>query len=372
MNDKRIEAYLRKSTRVLWGRKREEVHEELSVHIQGRVTAHLIGGLSESDAIEKTLTELGHPTNVSAGMARLYTLPVVAGSGMVLAMCCAVVVVLLSGSTAQTLQVTNIFPADECENVKTTNEEFTGCMVSEVWIDTKALEPALGPQGVNVSKEYNMTVLEFPSGKTFPLSSNFGYAEIEGKQVSPRSGYIRFGDFIQGLNSRQDASVVVKGWEKPELQVDSISISMVNGETPLSGADFYPAFLQNYIWTINSTDTTSSWATFDPQGEEDKERFRTAQLNIGGKEGEVYGIIATKKPTNLYFSDTSDLLTFSYYLDAAPADTNGRVIFQVPTEEFTFSDQLNEFGTAIVIGLSGEIPKGGMYEVIPPDQIKLE
>ena len=116
MNDKRIEHYLRKSTRGLWGRKREEVREELSAHIFGRVNAHLIGGLSESEAVEKTLTELGHPTNVNAGMARLYTLPIVAGSGMMLAMCCALVVVLLSGSTAQTLQMTDVFPADECLN----------------------------------------------------------------------------------------------------------------------------------------------------------------------------------------------------------------------------------------------------------------
>jgi biotin synthase-related radical SAM superfamily protein len=85
MNNKRIEGYLKKSTRGLWGRKCAEVREELSVHIEGRVNAHLIAGLSESEAVEKTLVELGRPANVSNGMARVYTLPTMASSGVMFA-----------------------------------------------------------------------------------------------------------------------------------------------------------------------------------------------------------------------------------------------------------------------------------------------
>ncbi|MGL4610891.1 MAG: permease prefix domain 1-containing protein [Trueperaceae bacterium] len=59
MNDKRIETYLRKSTRGVWGQKKADVREEFFSHIEGRVHGHLVAGLSESDAIEKTMTELG-------------------------------------------------------------------------------------------------------------------------------------------------------------------------------------------------------------------------------------------------------------------------------------------------------------------------
>lgn len=60
--------YLRRATRGLRGRKRREVQEELEAHLCERVTAHQIGGLTEVEAVERALTELGSPQEVSVGM----------------------------------------------------------------------------------------------------------------------------------------------------------------------------------------------------------------------------------------------------------------------------------------------------------------
>jgi hypothetical protein len=372
MTDKRIETYLRKSTRGLWGRRRADVREELSSHIEGRVHAHLVGGLCESDAVEKTLTELGQPTHVSMGMARLYTLPVVAGSGLMLAMCCALVVVLLSGSTAQTLQMFDVFPADEC--FATANQEnWTSlCESQTLWVNVDELQRALEPQGIRLTNQYSLPVLEFADGKTFPVTDTTGTIELDGKMINTKPGYINVQDLIQGLNSRDDASVQLSGWDAPTIKVNNVFIEMTNSETPISGLDFYLPYLWNYTWKANSTNTVASWVNFDYRAEQDASKFRTVQLNIGGTEGEVYGIITTRKPTDIYFGNTTDLVTFIHYADAAPADANGRITVHIPVEAFSFSDKISELDTAVVIRLSGELPKRQEYVSVPPDQITLE
>jgi hypothetical protein len=111
------ERYLRQATRGLWGRKRLEVREELSAHLCERIKAHHLGDLSESDAIEKALAELGAPQHVSVGMAQLYTLPAVMGSSLALLALCLVVVALWPRGVAQTLTGTSYFPSLECEKI---------------------------------------------------------------------------------------------------------------------------------------------------------------------------------------------------------------------------------------------------------------
>jgi hypothetical protein len=112
-----VETYLRQATRGLWGQKRREVREELAVHLSERTTAHRIAGLSEREAEERALRELGAPQMVSTGMAQIYTLPTVMGSSLALLALCLVVVALWPRGVAQTLTGTSYFPSLECEKI---------------------------------------------------------------------------------------------------------------------------------------------------------------------------------------------------------------------------------------------------------------
>lgn len=142
------EAYLRRATRGLWGRRRREVREELEAHLYERVMAHRIAGLSEVDATEKALAELGRPQEVSVGMARLYTLPTVMGSGAALAVVCISVAALLSSSVAQPLSASFFWPSPECVAA---SEQTPGgaspqdCFIYDgsLWLDAQALEQTL-------------------------------------------------------------------------------------------------------------------------------------------------------------------------------------------------------------------------------------
>ena len=104
---KEVEQYLKSATRGLWGRKRQEVREELEAHIQERVVAYRIAGLDEEDATERTLRELGHPREVSAGMAKIYTLPTLFETSLLAAAACVLAASLSSSSLAQS--VTGLF-----------------------------------------------------------------------------------------------------------------------------------------------------------------------------------------------------------------------------------------------------------------------
>ncbi|MBX3142521.1 MAG: ABC transporter permease [Trueperaceae bacterium] len=82
MNDprRRIGHYLAAATKGLWGRERAVVKEELEAHIEARVAAHLLAGMTEEAAVEATLAELGASKSVGSDMARVYAPQVVMGA----------------------------------------------------------------------------------------------------------------------------------------------------------------------------------------------------------------------------------------------------------------------------------------------------
>lgn len=387
MTDNRIEGYLRKSTRGLWGKKRAEVREELSSHIQGRVHAHLVGGLCESDAIEKTLIELGHPSNVNAGMARLYTLPVVAGSGLMLAMCSALVVVLLSGSTAQTLKISNIFPTDTCLESKDSTLPYY-CAVGG-WTDIESLKAALEPQGVvfnTVNKSlFKGWSLTFPGGIGLPLmlksnseSEWFFDGEDKGDEITlrPNADYIHIRDFIGQLPTT-GITMSIEGWDKPILHIGDVALEIDllsnKNDTNYGGKGFYMEALNWGLATsgIPLFETYQNWATLDTVKTESK-RFRVAD-----KSGTVYGIAATVDGSGDSSVEPERVdSTYTVYTDIGRVDENGFVTLNVPTNKsLTFvsrSPDLNKTGLAMLVRLSGDLGTSGTYVAISPDQITLE
>lgn len=77
--DRRIRRYLASATRGLLGRERDELREELAVHVRSRFNSLRRSGLGASEAIEQVLNELGEPDLVNSGMSRLYNVPLAIG-----------------------------------------------------------------------------------------------------------------------------------------------------------------------------------------------------------------------------------------------------------------------------------------------------
>ena len=71
----RLETYLRRAARGLWGRQRQEVMRELRGSIEARIWALEHQGLGTDEALEAALRELGDARHVSAGLNRVHILP---------------------------------------------------------------------------------------------------------------------------------------------------------------------------------------------------------------------------------------------------------------------------------------------------------
>ena len=72
---KELERYLQKATQGLWGKKRQEVWQELEGNLNIRIQELQVQGVSQEKAVRQALAEIGEPREVSVGMHRIYTLP---------------------------------------------------------------------------------------------------------------------------------------------------------------------------------------------------------------------------------------------------------------------------------------------------------
>ena len=205
MND--IDKYLRRATRGLWGRRKRGVREELATHIEGRVTAHRIGGLDEETAVQQTLNELGKPTQVSSGMMTLHTIPSLMGLGALLATALVLSVTLISGSVAQSVPGTFYWPLETCisaiqDGRLSSNpiqdyidqRQVDNCFSADnsLWLNFDTLRPIFEETGIKVNRGTSVVGLYFPSGEgvAFPFGNpNVSVMGDDNKPIPLEQGY---------------------------------------------------------------------------------------------------------------------------------------------------------------------------------------
>ena len=230
-----VERYLERATWGLWGRKRREVREELESHLFERITAHRIAGVSEEDAIERVLRELGEPEEVSAGMMKLYTAPWMAGSGVLLAAICTLAVITFSDSLAQSLPVDYRWPAEVCleASAQALPEK---CRTDVPWLGVAELRENLEPLGVSVREEEDTVTLSFPDAQPVELSSlDFNPADYgsspETLNIMLRSeqlqrGYYPLFEIVNAVANQADVPVKLSGWDNPRLRVGETTFQL--------------------------------------------------------------------------------------------------------------------------------------------------
>ena len=169
------ETYLNRATRGLWGRKRREVREELEAHLAERVIAFRIGGLGETDAVKRALAELGNPKEVSLGMAKLYTLPKVMGSGLIFATICVFTLAAWPHTVAQGVKSIFYLPTKECVSAlepdsKVPVSQMCNFVDGDMWLERRELVEMLRQQGVKVTGTETLK-LTFPGGQSVSVQA---------------------------------------------------------------------------------------------------------------------------------------------------------------------------------------------------------
>lgn len=387
-----IERYLKRATRGLWGRKRKEVKEELSAHIQGRITTHRIAGLDETYAVQKTLQELGQPREVNSEMIRLHTLPTVLNLGTLAAIACAVTITFVSGSMAQNLQVAKTFPSPAClANPDTATLPWGDCHAFEVWTNVEALQNVLSPQGIEVKVRGNGNILgfRFDDGSfaaLVPLISlaNTPWFDKEGNELAEEyqlePGYFSFWELLEGLVNSSSLPVTIEGWDDPTIQFGDASFTLGSTESPVDGKTFYRNYLTSIAFNPNQLLENSVLKDAVIVFEDGSSENLTTLQVAGLEPGDIYGVVTPatlEAGTQTYEGENLDL-DLGLALDVTQADAEGTTTFELPSSEttqpLTFLEAFTgepQPGTAVLVRLTGEA-RGGFgfnYEVVSPEQI---
>ena len=404
-----VEKYLKKATRGLWGSKKREVREELATHIEGRVQAHRIGGLDEETAVQRTLSELGKPAQVSSGMMTLHTTPSLVGLGAVLAVAVVLTVTLISGSMAQSVLGTFYWPSQTCINAlqdgRLTNnpiQDFLdqrlvdNCLSasSALWIDINTLRPILGSAGIQVRTSAVAATLIFPDDQlvSFPLGSPNVIVMDDNKPIPVEEGYFDLWELVKAVATKSSVPLSIEGWDNPTIRVDDASFQVGTEEQPFWGTEFYENYLSQVVFTINPPVFGDYSALINPRmdrlasaeglegatWDESRTVKTSARLNTQPTSG-IYGVIGVLELDNPLidrnkFPEDMPENDAAFYMSLAQANPDGSINLELPGhEKIRFVNKFDiryQPGEIMLVELTASA--GSWFKVVPPDQIGLE
>ena len=395
-----IERYLRSATRGLWGRKRREVREELAAHIEERTVAFRLAGLSEEDAVERSLREMGEPGEVSEGMTRIYTLPTLFGSGTLLAAVCAVAVIAFSDSSAQSLPMDYRWPAEICLEASAQALP-PKCKTDEPWLSAQELKENLEPLGVGVTKEKDSVTLAFPNAQPVRLTppninpEEYGSSldtlnpTVQSEQL--RKDYYPLTTIINEIASQAGVPVKLEGWENLTLQVGEVAFQLGTEAQPLREEKTYLFAL--LFWPLTNQPSFPKffsqigliYTAWEDRDDSSKYGFESRHLEVGAEEGERYFLAAWLEPTPddvAQLGRTTDNATLWY--DIARGNADGTIDLRIP-DNVTFVEKVDEqpaLNTAVLIRFTdtfipysvatereGYKVTGLGYDIVSPTQV---
>ncbi len=394
-----VETYLRRATRGLWGKKRLEVREELAAHLQERVLTHQISGLDENGALERALSELGNPREVSLGMAKLYTLPKVMGSSLALMALCVFAVALWPKGIAQPLQGTFYWPSQECINAAANEKpiaERRVCIYTpdRFWISQKALEQVLEPQGVAFDKVSGPAadLLSITVPGTTPV-----FIPLDSSEYMPESNfpdYLSLWDFIERFTTNRDTQLKISGWENPTFELNDVSFQLRDEAAhPVNRNEFYESYLWAVFYEGLAADLWQKYGSINvvqpedfvypnpPRITESDLVLQETSIHVGGKPNDVYGVLTFLSSQSKFATqlpEDADWKDATFWIQLGKVTEQGDIDFQFPRGPLTFAESFGyggdlKTGNSILVRLAGgNRQSGGWYEVVLPESITVQ
>ena len=362
----KIERYLRRATRGTWGRKRADIREELAAHIHERVQIHRIGGLDEDAAVEKALAELGEAGQVSAGMMKLHSMPTLLGSSLLCICALTLFVTTLSGSVAQQVSGSFIYPSSDCvdsENFDCDSEVIGGTF----WVTEDALNAALEPQGANViisgDSRNTSIVLNLPDGEVIAFENLLGTVMDLDKVVRRKADHVSLWDILAGFaKEAPTAELSVSGWEQPSIGLGELKLN-ISADGALDAKKFY----ESYLAALLSEKLSSDLLFYDGVAITNYvNSSRQLDLNVASVEEAVYGLITMTSFTHEPFENTTN-----FDLSVTRPNAAGQLEFPSNSPNTTFLKALPDEpqeNVSILVKLAGGT-NGDWYEIISPEDI---
>ena len=290
-----LEAYLKRATSGLIGKKRLEIREELTAHLLERARKYEIAGLTHLDALVKAIEELGDARTIRAGMIGVHTMPKIYATTGFTAIVAAGLIALLSVSSAQVIGTIRT-PLAQCrENAAQvitlqtplggTIEKFP-CEQSGFWLEFASLRATLEPLGVKIERakvevvqDAEQFYLRFPDGGTasvyLPTSFNFQRSPKDRLEKIPYlAGYVQ-GDMLIDSFRNAGVSFTMSGWDNPVLRIGKTRFQIGTAAAPFRGENLYPSVLRPRLFSF-----FNGWNT---------ENSMTDTINIFERQAQMFG-----------------------------------------------------------------------------------
>jgi hypothetical protein len=267
----RLEQFLLRATRGLWGRKRLEVIAELRGSLEARVWKLECQGYSTEHALETALLEMGEARHISAGLIRTHTMPNITKIGFAAVAAAALCIASLSSSQAQVGWVT---PKTDFK-VAGMNQI---CVCGNLYISLTDLKTALEQAGATVTEtispvqtSYNPRYVIFNGighgtwDASLPVRTlevnfqqtgqeqqvvlqalhNFGSLDKnESLAKTPESAEFVPFDYVLEQLRRTKLPLRLEGWQRPKISLGGFSFTLErSGEIPNTGALYQDVFL---------------------------------------------------------------------------------------------------------------------------------
>jgi len=201
-----LECYLKQATRGLYGAARKDVWNELEQDILERVRVSKAFGLSETQALNRALEQLGDPREVSVGMASTYIWPRAVKLGVLGAVGAALLLTLPSAAKSVLATTTPL-----------------SAQTGAVFVPEDTLLRALEQQGIDLSTQelrtdpYRDEVNKLlPPGAQIVESDSAPYVLDDVPQTSL--------DYLVRVARSKNYSVQVAGWKALEVRVGAAQL----------------------------------------------------------------------------------------------------------------------------------------------------
>lgn len=369
------EQYLQRATRGLWGRRRREVREELAAHLAERVTAYRIAGLSEHDATDRALTELGSPRVVSAGMARLYTLPTVMGSSLAAAGTCLAVMALWPNVLAQPEVKANFYwPTAACMKAQQMDALYGACEeFSTLWLEPQSFKTEMRRQGVELDEGTSLS-LTFPHGAFVSLTTE-PHELMTGKTaIRTEPGVVALADLLREL-SNQPGAVWFEGWDNPVVHIGKVTFRVGTTRHRVPGEKFYDEVLSAIFFKTLSAPLAGSETRMFYMVDPRREMSRTAvATEIRVAQPGIYGVVTSvdRKLLNSSWMPPEKAGDVFTAFEVVRSDEAGTLTVNVP-RNVEFARTLrpaDEFSTAVLVRFADDASTDARgYSMVLPEDI---
>lgn len=332
---KRIEQYLNQATRGLWGKKRQQVKQELYSHIYEKMQFHLSFGQPEEEALKSALQALGKPAEINTGLLKTHTFPALTKSLLLAG--------LLGGFLVSQAQNQKMIGFHQKSEVCTT-QTCSGGPVT--FIEADALMQTLAEQNIPATLK-----VEFNNGAllTLPNMHSIYFNPLNTFQKEGKL-YLSFEELITTLSIETDFKI--RHLKNPEVTFNTTTFRAGDQRHPFDATRTYQNLIAPDIYNRTGATLISGPAVSALQ-------IYALSIKVpDAQEGEVYALLQPA-PAHLY---DSSLFQKAFTIQYAEAD-QGTLNFKSVSPQVKFSSLEHGSPGTVLLKITGKI---NYWKSLPP------